>query len=580
MTTAADVIAALNQRRLLKLGKPEAAGDMPAGWQRWFDAMPQADAGAARARIEAWVEPLARGLTYSAQSKATRLGLPFFHLQRLGRPADPRDERALRIGVGAVDVVLHVLLAALLLWLMYLRFMELSKQGDEEEGSVVQVEFIGRGNTATGGGVLANAGTQSAPASASPARNPAPTPAPQAAETPAPVDAPPAIEQVATPAPQAIDASREIPPLERTPPAPPQVRQVLQVSDVPQPQPDGFKLPPPRERSVVLPQAQLREVQPRQQVEAISTLETQPIRTLQPTQRQVQLRAPELKEQVREIEVFTPDASALAHERAVPAASDRQAQVQVPQLRGQVREIPLKADGGGTTAAQPGNGVAASGKAPTAGNGADKAGATGAGQAQAGAGQGARAAQAGGRGVTATGNGAGPGLKPAPGGWPGTAKSDDWGASKRNFAGTGNGNGRDGDGKSGLFNGDGSARLPDEWSDQNGVDLDRAGTWLKRPGLEYKATRFDKYWIPQGTLLQEWVRRGIKELSIPIPGTGIKLKCVVSLLALGGGCLPVDPDVNEQSSTGRAAPDVPFKPELQEDNGSVRAPEPAAKPGG
>lgn len=580
MTTAADVIAALNQRRLLKLGKPEAAGDMPAGWQRWFDAMPQADAGAARARIEAWVQPLARGLTYSAQSKATRLGLPFFHLQRLGRPVDPRDERALRIGVGAVDIVLHVLLAALLLWLMYLRFMELSKQGDEEEGSVVQVEFIGRGNAATGGGALANAGAQSAPASASPARNPAPTPATQATETPAPADAPPAIEQVATPAPQAIDASREIPPLERTPPAPPQVRQVLQVSDVPQPQPDGFKLPPPRERSVVLPQAQLREVQPRQQVEAISTLETQPIRTLQPTQRQPQLRAPELKEQVREIEVFTPDASALARERAVPAASDRQAQVQVPQLRGQVREIPLKADGGGTPAEQPGNGVAASGKAPTAGNGADKAGATGAGQAQAGAGQGARAAQAGGRGVTAAGSGAGPGLKPAPGGWPGAAKSDDWGASKRNVAGTGNGNGRDGDGKSGLFNGDGSARLPDEWSDQNGVDLDRAGTWLKRPGLEYKATRFDKYWIPQGTLLQEWVRRGIKELSIPIPGTGIKLKCVVSLLALGGGCLPVDPDVNEQSSTGRAAPDVPFKPELQEDNGSVRAPEPAAKPGG
>ncbi|QNN46482.1 hypothetical protein H9L17_15185 [Thermomonas brevis] len=580
MTTAADVIAALNQRRLLKLGKPEAAGEMPAGWQRWFDAMPQADAGAARARIEAWVQPLARGLTYSAQSKATRLGLPFFHLQRLGRPADPRDERALRIGVGAVDIVLHVLLAALLLWLMYLRFMELSKQGDEEDGSVVQVEFIGRGNAATGGGALANAGAQSAQASASPARNPAPTPAPQATETPAPADAPPAIEQVATPAPQAIDASREIPPLERTPPAPPQARQVLQVSEVPQPQPDGFKLPPPRERSVVLPQAQLREVQPRQQVETISTLETQPIRTLQPTQRQVQLRAPELKEQVREIEVFTPDASALARERAVPAASDRQAQVQVPQLRGQVREIPLKADGGGTPAAQPGNGVAASGKAPTARNGADKAGATGAGQAQAGTGQGARAAQAGGRGVTAAGSGAGPGLKPAPGGWPGAAKSDDWGASKRNVAGTGNGNGRDGDGKSGLFNGDGSARLPDEWSDQNGVDLDRAGTWLKRPGLEYKATRFDKYWIPQGTLLQEWVRRGIKELSIPIPGTGIKLKCVVSLLALGGGCLPVDPDVNEQSSTGRAAPDVPFKPELQEDNGSVRAPEPAAKPGG
>src|SRR5690606_23161766 len=154
---------------------------------------------------------------------------------------------------------------------------------------------------------------------------------------------------------------------------------------------------------------------------------------------------------------------------------------------------------------------------------------------QAGSGQGVRTAKAGGRGVAATGAGAGPGLKPAPGGWPGAAKSDDWGASQRNVAGAGNGDGREGDGKSGLSNADGSARLPDEWSRQDGLDLDRAGTWLKRPGLEYRGTRFDKYWIPQGTLLQEWVRRGIKELSIPIPGTGLKLKCVVSLLQFGGG---------------------------------------------
>ena len=121
-------------------------------------------------------------------------------------------------------------------------------------------------------------------------------------------------------------------------------------------------------------------------------------------------------------------------------------------------------------------------------------------------------------------------------------------------------------------------RLPDAWSKQDGLDLDRAGTWLQRPGLEYRGTRFDKYWIPEGNLLQEWVRRGIKELSIPIPGTGLKLKCVVSLLQFGGGCMPVDPDANEQSSTGRAAPDIPFKPALQEDNGSVRPVPAPAKP--
>ena len=236
-------------------------------------------------------------------------------------------------------------------------------------------------------------------------------------------------------------------------------------------------------------------------------------------------------------------------------------------------------------AATPGNGHASNGQASAAGAGGNTASAAGTGQAQAGQGAGTQAAQTGGRGVSSAGTGAGPGLKAAPGGWPGAAKSDDWGASNRNVAGTGTGNGsgkgngRNGesDGKSGLFNNDGSARLPDKWSKNSGVDLDRAGTWLKRPGLEYRGTRFDKYWIPEGNLLQEWVRKGIKELSIPIPGTKLKLKCVVSLLQFGGGCMPENPDANEQNSTGRKAPEVPFKPELQEDNGSVR-PAPKGNP--
>ena len=66
------------------------------------------------------------------------------------------------------------------------------------------------------------------------------------------------------------------------------------------------------------------------------------------------------------------------------------------------------------------------------------------------------------------------------------------------------------------------------------------------------------------------MRRGIKKLAIPIPGTNTKLECVVSLLQLGGGCFPVNPDVNEQPAGARPPPDIPFKPELQEDNGSVK----------
>ncbi|HRA56595.1 MAG TPA: hypothetical protein PLN74_03725, partial [Thermomonas sp.] len=583
MTTANDVIAALNQRHLLKTGHQPSPSQLPAGWQGWLDAMVQTAAPIRHAPPQDWVDSLVQRPAPTV-SKGGGLGLPFFQLLRLGRPPDPREDRKLRIGVGAADVLLHLVLVALLLWLMYLRFLALAQQQEDAQGEAVQVEFIGRGNVATGGGALANAGAQSAPAAASAARRPSPTASTnpgQAAARAADADQPVALEQVAASPPQSLTADQTAPKLTQPKPVPSEATaaQQLQVSSVPQPQPESFQLPPPRERTVVMPEVKLRDVQPQQQVEAIATLNTQPVQTLQVKPRDVQLRAPELKTQVQALDVFTPDASLLTRARA-PSTKSAQAaaSVQVPQLQGQVREIPLQPGDGGAVAATPGNGHASNGQASAAGAGGNTTSATGTGQAQAGQGAGTQAAQTGGRGVSSAGTGAGPGLKAAPGGWPGAAKSDDWGASNRNVAGTGTGNGsgkgngRNGesDGKSGLFNNDGSARLPDKWSKNSGVDLDRSGTWLKRPGLEYRGTRFDKYWIPEGNLLQEWVRKGIKELSIPIPGTKLKLKCVVSLLQFGGGCMPENPDANEQNSTGRKAPEIPFKPELQEDNGSVR----------
>ena len=134
----------------------------------------------------------------------------------------------------------------------------------------------------------------------------------------------------------------------------------------------------------------------------------------------------------------------------------------------------------------------------------------------------------------------------------------------------GNPRGQGGQGGSGLFNPDGSPRLADDSFKPRFPDPYKEGTWLKRPSLGYRGTMFDGIWRPPENLLQEWVRRGIKELSIPIPGTGLKLKCVVSLLQFGGGCFPVNPDANEQPAREREAPDIPFKPELQEDNGSAK----------
>jgi hypothetical protein len=281
---------------------------------------------------------------------------------------------------------------------------------------------------------------------------------------------------------------------------------------------------------------------------------------------------PELRDQPQELDVPAPQRMATVQARSAPSQATNSAQLRVPELRGEVRDIPMPPGGAPTPSPQAGSGTAAQANAGRPGAGGDRGNAAAAGQAPAGTGAGAKPAEQGGRGVTATGSGAGPGNKAAPGGWPGPAKSDDWGASKRNVAGTGNGYGKngDGDGKSGVFNADGSPRLSDEWTQVSGIDVDRSGSWLKRPGLEYRGTRFDQYWIPQGTLLQEWVRRGIKKVSIPIPGTRRRLECVVSLLQLGGGCFPMSPDVNEQPARARPAPDIPFKPGLQEDNGSVK----------
>lgn len=571
MTTSADVIAALNQRRTRLTLRPETPGKLPAGWQDWLDAMPPVDGhspGAlAPSLVAAFVQRPLRSIP--------RAPSPMGRWQSIGRllqqqwQPDLRDERPMRIVVGAIDILLHLVLISLLLWLMYLRFMMPPPPTDDEEA--VQVEFIGRGNVAEGGGALANAGAESAPAAAASATR-ATTPAPAMGRPDA------AIASVPMPEQSQLTASSEVPQRVRElpPPVAAEAAQPLQVSEVREPDPQSFQLPTPKLRDVQLPQVQLREVQPAQQVEAIATLQPQPVPALEPhilkpREVQVELRTPQLQQQVQAIEVPEPQRLATLPSRALPTQPTRS--VAVPQLRGEVRDIPMPPGGAPTPSAQSGNGVAQQ-PSPASGAGGERGNAPAAGTTPAGTGQGARPALQGGRGVASAGAGAGPVNKPAPGGWPGAAKSDDWGASKRNVAGTGNGNGkgngRNGDGKPGLFDEDGSPRLSDEWSKQSGIDIDRAGTWLKRPGLEYKGTRFDRYWIPGGTLLEEWVRRGIKQVSIPIPGTGKSLQCVISLLQLGGGCMPVDPDVNEQPARARPPPDIPFKPGLQEDNGSVK----------
>jgi hypothetical protein len=571
VTTSADVIAAINQRRTRLTLRPEMPGMLPTGWQDWLDAMPRVDGHSEGALALSLVDAFAQRPLRSIPRAPSPLGRwqSISRLLQQRWEPDLRDERGMRIVVGAVDILLHMILIILLLWLMYLHFL-MPPPPPSDDAQAVQVEFIGHGNVSEGGGALAAAGAESAPAAAAPA-----TVAAHAAPASGKPDA--AIASVPMPQQAQVTASNEAPQRAResSPPASAEAAQPLQVSEVRVPEPQSFQLPTPKRRDVPMLQVQLRDIQPSQQVEAIVSLQPQPVRILKPREVQAELRTPQLQQQVQAIEVPEPQRLATLPARAVPTQPTRS--VEVPQLRGEVREIPALPGGAPTPSTHPGNGVAQQAN-PASGAGGERGNAPAAGPTSAGKGQGAQPARQGSRGVTSTGAGAGPGIKAAPGGWPGPAKSDDWGASNRNVAGTGthngggkgNGNGRKGDGKPGLFNADGSPRLSDDWTKQSGIDIDRAGKWLSRPGLEYRGTRFDRYWIPGGTLLEEWVRKGIKQISIPIPGTGKSLQCVISLLQLGGGCIPVDPDVNEQPARARPPPDIPFKPQLQEDNGSVK----------
>ena len=565
MTTAADLITALNHKRKRLSLRPEVPGQLPPGWQRWLDVMPVVDGAFASAKPQPWVEVfLQRPLRAIPRSPPMmgRWQAALRLLQQEWEP-DPPDERGLRIGVGVLDILLHLVLVALLFWLVYLGFMATAQPLQEAEA--IQVEFIGRGNVAEGGGAIANAGAESAPADAAPTTR---------ANAPAPATGRPdeQAESQAAPSPPQVAASSAAPPVERevVPTVAAEAAQNLQVTEAATPEPRAFQLPPPKPRTLPQPQLQVREIAPRQQVEDIPTLRPQPQRTLQPLATRAEVQVPQLREAPQALDVPAPQRLATLRARATPSPAASASQIQVPRLRGEVRDIPMPPGGAPTPSQRASEGTAAQANANASGAGGERGASPAAGQAPAGTGQGARPADSGGRGVTATGAGAGPAKAPAPGGWPSPAKTDDWGASKRNVAGTGTGTGKDAGAKPGLFNNDGSPRLADEWTKQSGIDVDRAGTWLKRPGLEYRGTRFDRYWVPNGTLLEEWVRKGIKQVAIPIPGTRRQLRCVVSMLPPGAICNPYSPDVNEQPARARPPPDIPFKPELQEDNGSAR----------
>lgn len=537
MFTSAELIEALRRRARMSLRPESPPGEFPPGWRAWFAAMRERFGAVTGARAEAIVGLLLLRELRQAPRRSPLLNRwqAFTTLWRQQwHPAGPED-RAQRIAAFTIAALLQLVFALFVLWLAYARYGgEPIPPGED----VVQVEFIGKGTPVEEGGG-APSGPRPQPEAAAAAATAAAA-ARQASRATAQV--PPQPQQAA-----AAPADAEPAPPQPQPPAPSEATQPLQVTEVVEPDVD-FVVPPSQQLVVEAPRASLEVPTLQAQPEALpSPAPPMPAAVARQVRVQAQaVQVPGLNRQVEALPAPGPPLPGVSER----SAQVRQGEVSVPGLNASIASLPSPAPAQGS----------------------------GAGAAQASASSGAAASQSGHAGGTGTPTGAraaaagaGAGPKPAakPGAWSTSKLGDDWGASDRNRAGGQRGG-------SGLFDENGRPRLPPGTGAHAGgglppgivtediADLDRAGTWRKRSPIDYSPTAFDQYWLPGGTLLQEWVRRGVREVQIPIPGTSKKIRCVVSLLQLGGGCGVTDPDMQDQEAGARPPPEIPWKPELQE----------------
>lgn len=493
----------------------------------------------------------------------------------------PRDQRWMRWSSATISLLLHALFAALLLWVALIRPPVVPEQGGES--GRVQVSLVGRGTPQQDDGGQAAA---AAPAEATP--DTAQSRAPAQAESTAAATA-------SAPQPRANPPPASEPQPAPPSPATPTPEQPLQATDVAQATTD-FVVPPPsavrtevrvvprdpqdiavRERTVATVEApsaranvamprptepQLRTPELTVREREVSVVEAPappvvvpgprvdvplPQREVQVRERQVQplLTPPVTVARVpqRDLSVPAPSPAQVAvRERAVPNATPRPAP-----------PTPTTAPASASTATAPRSTPAPSTNSATS---------------------------------TAPATPSPSPAKPAadPGNWAASRRGDDWAAANHPQDRDLNGRAVSATGASGgsLFNADGGVRVAGQdgkgaaergapGGDKDGWTKERiaqSGTWLKRPPYDYTPTSFEKYWAPNESLLAEWVRKGIKTVEIPIPGTSSSISCVVSILQFGGGCGLSDPNMQDQPAVARPPPDIPFKKELQDDNGS------------
>ncbi|MET0809034.1 MAG: hypothetical protein ABWX93_09805 [Pseudoxanthomonas sp.] len=517
MTKAADIIAAL------LAGKPapvvERHTGMPYGWALWLKGL--------RERLGIIERELAEGIVQRFADRPTTAppnSIPLNRWQAFrslfyqdwGPP--PREERGLRWFAGMVSLLMHLLFALLL---VLFALVNVAPPAVEEDSSRVQVEFMGEGTPEeVGGGPPATPASEQAAAS-------------QAATAAAESTSSEASEQVSS-----------VPQAEVEQPAPVTEQQNLQVTEVVEPTSD-FVLPPTTAR---IPQIAPPQIRPREL--GVPTREVTVIQ-VPPTQ----LRVPQPELAVPQVSQVTPEVR--QREVAVPLQQIRSVQVPAREIAPAEVRTATPSVRQAEIAAPSRAAAAASNTNPANANAASASSAANPSPSQQGTQADARSA----------GSGA---ASERPGAAPGPVRGDDWGSSTRNVAGAADGSG--GGGKPGLFNSDGSVRLPGNASGNASkpgapgsrqaqrADADRASKWLERPDFPYEPTMFDKYWRPTNeSLLAEWVRRAIREVDIPIPGTSKKVKCVVSVLQAGGACSLFDPNLNDQPATARPPPDIPVK---------------------
>ena len=553
MYNASDLIAILLERprssRLwFRASDARPVGEFPPGWRAWFAAMRQRADAVRGATAEAIV---AIFLGREPKRPAPRSPLlndwqAFAALWRQQWQPASEDQRLHRIVALATTMVVHVVFFILLLWLAYVRFGEAPPPQGEE---VVQVEFIGEGTPdVPGGGAEEGTEPEQEKPSAQPAANPAPSPA--AAQPPA----------AAASASDATQPPAQVP--AETMSAP---EQPLVVTETPLPDP-RFAVPPttpPQLQPTIAPPRieiplQSRDVPLAERPEPLPSVATPRLNAQQATTPVLRANAPEPS--AREIPM--PEAMPRVNTPALQATKPTPAPALQAQAALQSRDVPL--------VAKPGTAEAAPATAATPANIPNKAASA--------PGSSVQAKPSSGTLANTAAPGSGPSTVAKPGAWITPKRGDDWGDSTRNRPGGNAGE------KQGLFNADGTPRLPpgsssapgggyppgyDTWSREA---IDRNGTWLKRPPNIYTPTMFDQYWLPHETLLEEWVRKGIKQTEIPIPGTSKKIHCVISILQLGGGCYVDDPNKQDQEAIARPPPDIPWKPELQEDQDSLEKP--------